>query len=181
MAMALGIAMAVSVGNKMGHALAAYESAQKAMRYRNQIRQITEANNQNALTINSIWGEQDYRNKLLSSQLTYQNSAGTLAVQTAIMGFNGNTAEAVANSVRRASDLQTTNIEIAHQRAELRTQAQRAQLSWNTYTSHEYPELMNKPDYFGMALDSALGSYDAITAASDSKGSSSPNGGSSNK
>lgn len=134
-----------------------YKFEKKMQRHRDRVRQIGNSINDFAITRNAIWAEEDLRLNRLMSDLESANAAGTSVVQTAVMGFSGNTADAIANSYQQSADLQRKAIDRQQNRIQRTENYERLSNNWNTYTQMERVHSpVAKPNYGAMATKSAM-------------------------
>lgn len=131
---------------------------QKRMQaHRDKVRRMGQAINDSAITRNAIWAEQDLRLSRLSSDMESTTAAGTNAVQTAVMGFSGSTADAVANAYQQSEDLKRRSIDRQQKKLQQAEAYQRLRNDWNTYTQMESIHApVPRPDYAMMMVKGAV-------------------------
>jgi len=140
------------------------KNAEKWQRYRDEVRRIGSAINDGAITRQAVCGEEDLRASRLSASLESITSAGTSTVQAAIMGFSGNTADAVSDAYQRSADLQQRSIDRQQDRLQKSENYQRLQNSWGTYTSMEsIHSPVPEPDFGAMGARAGMRIAKAIT------------------
>lgn len=105
--------------------------------YRNSMRNIGAGIQQDAVTVNQIHAITDSRRKSIANQLAYEGARGTLAVQQAVSGFNGRTADAIKDATFRAEALRQTNIDTTYARQERVFDMQRLNIAFGNQVSLE--------------------------------------------
>lgn len=143
---------ALSGAMGMGQARAEAKMQKQQEQHRNKIRRMGDAINQNNITSQEVWAQQDARVAQVQTQIQYDGAAGTALVQAALQGFSGNTSAAIQRDIAYAANLSSTNIALQAQRATQKFEAERLSSAFDAYSSLE-DEWVQKPNYLGMALN----------------------------
>lgn len=120
--------------------------------YRNEMRQLQDATQQNAITYNQVYSVLDQRNREIANDVQYDQAQGTQAVKSAVQGFSGRTSRAISANIEYNRNLQAQQLDEAFNRQQTNFELQRINSALGTKVSLE-DGWVAPVDYVGLAMD----------------------------